>query len=440
MVAVLIVCFNFGIAQDSAAVSDQLIKIHTKACILEFFENDTLVFAFPIRVGKMDTPTPLGTAYIYVKRNPPVFYKIDTDSGERRILYETECGDGIKKINYKNMRAIGLRYEKAIIDPKIAQKLNLGAHPVRWSIYSTVCSETIGLAVSNGSIGMTIPDMLKLFPRVKTGTPVVISDDSYWQCHEYKKMYKKLFADLEKQGYKREELENIFSDTRVRFYASLCKKPEEDEDKKEDKEDKKQRSTYLDWHLAEKEVQKGKDFLAEYDSLLSSAEQIYKVDKEVIVAILKIETNFGAYLGKYYNVFNVYNTLFLRHWDDEKKEWARDQLIAFLLICKKQELNPFEIYGSYAGAFGIPQFIPISYLSFAVDGNGDGKIDLFNMEDAVHSTANYLNKHGWKQEDWGLIHTIVAIIDKIKSVLYKYNPSSYYVDIVYSYAEAIKTR
>ncbi|MDA2922895.1 lytic murein transglycosylase [Patescibacteria group bacterium AH-259-L07] len=443
MVIILIACFSVVFAQDDVAVSNQLIKIHVRARILEFFENDSLVFAFPIRVGKMDRPTPLGTAYVYIKRNPPIFHYIDPESGERKILYEAECGDGIKKINYKNMRALGLRYEKAIIDPKIARELNLGKHPQRYSIHSTTCSETVGLAISNGCIGMTIPDMLELYPRVNEGTPVVITNDStlvYWQRGEYKKAYEKLFDDLEKEGYTREELENIFSDSRIKFYEHIYKRRSEEE-KKKIRELQKKHKEQLEKELEEevqpvpsqryfKEslVQKGKEFLAEHDSLLISVEEIYGVDKEIIVSLFQKESNFGKKTDYGFRILNVYNTYFLFHPKRSYRSWGRKELISYLIICKQNNWQPFEKYGSSAGAFGIPQFIPSSYLSYAVDGDGDGIIDLWNMVDAAHSTANYLKKHGWVNGRWNR---------KNSTALWKYNRDWTYVWMRAHYAKAI---
>ena len=88
--------------------------------------------------------------------------------------------------------------------------------------------------------------------------------------------------------------------------------------------------------------------------------------------------------------------------------------------------DPLELKSSWAGAIGIPQFIPTSYLDFGVDGNKDGKINLFDLEDAFHSVANYLIKNGWEN------NTLQAI--------YSYNHSLNYVMGVKAYAEELKWR
>jgi membrane-bound lytic murein transglycosylase B len=91
-------------------------------------------------------------------------------------------------------------------------------------------------------------------------------------------------------------------------------------------------------------------------------------------------------------------------------------------------LDPFSVLGSTHGAFGLLQFIPSSFLVFAVDGNGDGVIDLFNPDDAFHSTGNYLSKFGWDMKDE----------KKQRKALWRYNHDRIYVDVVTKYAKAIR--
>lgn len=152
---------NFLSAQETESLSNQLIKIHLNSRILRFLENDSLIFSFPIRVGKTELPTPSGKAIIWIKRERPVFrYLTGPQKGE--ILPWADCADGLKRIDYSKIRALGLEYEGG---------------EKRYSIHSVTCSETIGLAASNGCIGLSIPDMLQLFPLVQVGTEVIITDD-----------------------------------------------------------------------------------------------------------------------------------------------------------------------------------------------------------------------------------------------------------------------
>ncbi|HPU23830.1 MAG TPA: lytic transglycosylase domain-containing protein, partial [Candidatus Kapabacteria bacterium] len=86
-----------------------------------------------------------------------------------------------------------------------------------------------------------------------------------------------------------------------------------------------------------------------------------------------------------------------------------------------------DIYGSWAGAFGIPQFLPSSYVKYAIDGNNDGVVDLFNLSDAVFSVANYLKSHGWGE-----------MLSEQRKAIFAYNNSTAYVDAVMKLAEYAK--
>jgi membrane-bound lytic murein transglycosylase B len=112
---------------------------------------------------------------------------------------------------------------------------------------------------------------------------------------------------------------------------------------------------------------------------------------------------------------------------NKKAEWALDQIIALEKIDANLHLEALELKGSWAGAFGISQFIPTSYLSWAVDGNGDGVVNLFNLPDAVFSVANYLKSNGWGNAD-----------NEQRNAVFHYNNSSAYVDAVLKLASLIK--
>ena len=106
---------------------------------------------------------------------------------------------------------------------------------------------------------------------------------------------------------------------------------------------------------------------------------------------------------------------------DKKSAWAYDELKAFIKYVNREKLDPYTLYGSYAGAMGIAQFMPTNILKFAKDGNGDGKINLLDHSDAILSVASYLKHYGWHP----------GIDDaEARKVLFEYNHSSYYVDIL----------
>ena len=104
-------------------------------------------------------------------------------------------------------------------------------------------------------------------------------------------------------------------------------------------------------------------------------------------------------------------------------------LVHFLLLTHEEGLDAANIDGSYAGAMGIPQFMPSNALTLAKDGNGDGKVDLYNHADAIFSVANYLTHHGWKP---GITR------QKQHKVLFMYNHSNYYVDTLLKISDTLK--
>ena len=140
---------------------------------------------------------------------------------------------------------------------------------------------------------------------------------------------------------------------------------------------------------------KGLEFWKANAETLFSAGAEYGVPPEIIVAIIGIETRYGRQGGRY-RVLDALLTLTLRY--PERSEFFRNQLAEFLLLARELGVSPLSIKGSYAGAMGIPQFIPSSYRSFAVDFDGDRKRDLNDVEDAVGSVANFLKQHGWQRD------------------------------------------
>ncbi len=137
----------------------------------------------------------------------------------------------------------------------------------------------------------------------------------------------------------------------------------------------------------------GQRFLAEHAALLQRAEQTYGVPPEVIVAIIGIETNYGATLGPH-RVLDALSTLGFAY--PRRAAFFRKELEEFLLLAREEAIDPATAYGSYAGALGKPQFIPSSYRAYAVDFDGDGRRDLWNSEaDVIGSVGAYLADHRW---------------------------------------------
>ncbi len=200
-------------------------------------------------------------------------------------------------------------------------------------------------------------------------------------------------------------------------------------------------------------IEKAFQYMDDYQAELTAAEKAFGVDRKAITAILLVETRFGSYVGKS-SVFNVLSTmaaledrdvkemlwkrvsgstdLSREEFEDkaEKKSgWAYAELKAFLTYTAKENLNPLDISGSYAGAMGFCQFMPSNILTLAKDGDKDGRIDLFSHADAIMSIASYLKHYGWYPGIRG---------KEAYNVVYTYNHSSYYVNTILKIIELLK--
>jgi len=140
-------------------------------------------------------------------------------------------------------------------------------------------------------------------------------------------------------------------------------------------------------------IKKGIQFWRENAKWLNMAAYKYGVDPAYIVGILGVETNFGGFTGKH-SVLDALTTLALEY--KKRSKFFTSELENYILLIKDQKVPPQSIKGSYAGAFGLAQFMPSSFREYAVDLNGDGKTNLFDPADAIGSIANYFkNKGKW---------------------------------------------
>ena len=138
----------------------------------------------------------------------------------------------------------------------------------------------------------------------------------------------------------------------------------------------------------------GQRFWQENEATLKRAEAIYGVPAEIIVAIIGVETEYGQNMGKF-SVFEALASLAFHY--PPRSTFFRGELEQFLLLARENGVSPLDIKGSYAGAIGIPQFMPSSQRRFAVDFDGDDRIDLRNsVTDAIGSVARFLQQHGWQ--------------------------------------------
>lgn len=192
------------------------------------------------------------------------------------------------------------------------------------------------------------------------------------------------------------------------------------------------------------------NFINTNQFILNKIQNLYSIDPEVLASLLWVETRHGDYLGNH-QIVSVYFSLALADTDNfieynlkrnkdklkptkkeigqlknklvqksrSKANWAINELVSIYKNQNKFPLPVTQIYGSWAGAFGISQFIPSSFVRWAVDGNNDGLYNLFDVEDAIFSAANYLAKHGYGPTE-----------EQKRKALYAYNHSNTYVNTI----------
>ncbi len=151
---------------------------------------------------------------------------------------------------------------------------------------------------------------------------------------------------------------------------------------------------YKTLFLTEENARRGVQFWKKHAAAISRAQERYGVAPEIVVAIIGVETQFGRNTGSY-PILDALATLMLDY--PKRSAFFRQELTEFLLLARELDANPCRLDGSYAGAMGLPQFMPSNYRRFAVDFNDDGKRDLLaSPEDAIGSVAYYLKEHGWE--------------------------------------------
>jgi len=167
---------------------------------------------------------------------------------------------------------------------------------------------------------------------------------------------------------------------------------------------------YLDAAVSQHRIQSGREALDRFAENLTAIENTYGVEKEVVVAIWGLESAYGEFRGRK----NVVQSLATLSFDGRRGTFFESQLIAALRILQNGDIGTQDITGSWAGAMGHTQFMPTSFLEYAVDFNGDGKRDIWSDDptDALASTAAYLKRFGWTQDQpWGVEVKLPANFD-----------------------------
>jgi membrane-bound lytic murein transglycosylase B len=206
-------------------------------------------------------------------------------------------------------------------------------------------------------------------------------------------------------------------------------------------------------------IKQGPQFVQDHKAAFALAEQRFGASPEIITSILIIETKLGRYPMKY-DVFRAYASLctaldaeyldsVLESRQDgsipapgeevyakarKKGSWAINELSCLIELAAQVGIDPMTIRGSFAGALGPAQFIPSSFIKYGVDGNGDGRRNPFDMDDAIASIGNYLKLSGWKED---------APLEKKRQAVWAYNHYTIYVNtvmMVYDRLKSLKDR
>jgi membrane-bound lytic murein transglycosylase B len=192
-------------------------------------------------------------------------------------------------------------------------------------------------------------------------------------------------AMVDKHGFNREALQALFREVQLKpGIIKAISKPAEG----------KRWDEYQPMFVTQARISGGVKFFDENAAALARAEREYGVPAEVIAAIIGVETRYGKHTGSY-RVMDALTTLALDY--PSRGPFFLGELENYLVLAQQEGMDPLSMKGSYAGAMGIGQFMPSSYLRYALDFDGDGRRDLgHNTADAIGSVANYLAAYGWE--------------------------------------------
>ena len=197
-----------------------------------------------------------------------------------------------------------------------------------------------------------------------------------------------------KKNFKNLALKNNISeitfDTVMKNVRFLPKVIEYDRYQPEFYEDTK---TYISKRASKKKVKSGIDFYKKNSTLIHKVEERFNIEKELLLSLMGIETNYGTYVGK----MDILSSLATLSYDKRRSEFFTKELLILLKLIEKEQIDYKTLYGSWAGAFGFFQFMPSTINNHAIDYNNDDYIDLKNPNDAYASAGNYLNNMGWKE-------------------------------------------
>ena len=153
--------------------------------------------------------------------------------------------------------------------------------------------------------------------------------------------------------------------------------------------------TYIAKRSSNKKVKKGKNLYTQNKKFINQIDEEFNVEKELLLALMGIETNFGTYVGK----MDILSSLATLSFDKRRSEFFTKELITILQLVEKEIIDHKILFGSWAGAFGYFQFMPTTIKNYAIDYNKNDLIELKSLEDSFASAANYIHKIGWNKNE-----------------------------------------
>jgi len=153
--------------------------------------------------------------------------------------------------------------------------------------------------------------------------------------------------------------------------------------------------TYIAKRTSKNKIKKGVKLYSNNKVLIDLVSKKYSVEKELLLALMGIETNFGTYVGK----MDIISSLATLSFDKRRSKFFTNELITILQLVERDILDHRILYGSWAGAFGYFQFMPTTINKYAIDFNNNDRIELKEINDSFASAANYLDKMGWNNNE-----------------------------------------
>ena len=202
----------------------------------------------------------------------------------------------------------------------------------------------------------------------------------------FKKWLQEYKLNAVKKGISKETVETTFQN--AKFLHKVIKYDRKQPEFFEDT------LTYVSKRATKSRAKKARELLKNNEKLFLKVEKKFNVEKEILLALWGIETNFGKHVGK----MDIISSLATLSYDQRRSTYFSSQLFTLLQLIDNKKINPTTLYGSWAGAYGNFQFMPSTISNYAIDFDNNNKIELkSSLPDALASAANYINKIGWKK-------------------------------------------